>query len=123
MFYAIVVLFTMTFVLGLTAQTKNKAVGKWKYEVAQAPYGYSNGVLEIKETKDVLMGEVSFSSGQDLKLQKLTMRNDTIWGNMYVDSENVKFVAKISDLKMKGSVNTSMGVMNLEADKIVDAKK
>lgn len=126
MFYAIVVLFTISSVFALSAQTKKKAVGKWKYEVAQAPYGYTNGVLEIKETKDAkdaLTGEVRFSTGEDLKLQKLTMRNDTIWGNMYVDSENVKIVATITDLKMKGSVHTSMGIMNLEADKVVDAKK
>lgn len=51
------------------------------------------------------------------------MRNDTIWANVYVESENVEIVAKISNSKMKGSVNTSMGVMSLEADKVVDSKK
>jgi hypothetical protein len=120
--YAIIFLFTMTSVFSLSAQNK-KAVGKWKYEVAQAPYGYNNGVLEIKQEKDKLTGQVNFSSGEDLKLQKLTMRNDTIWANVYVESENVEIVAKISNSKMKGSVNTSMGVMSLEADKVVDSKK
>ena len=120
--YAIIFLFTMTSVFSLSAQNI-KAVGKWKYEVAQAPYGYNNGVLEIKQEKDKLTGQVNFSSGEDLKLQKLTMRNDTIWANVYVESENVEIVAKISNSKMKGSVNTSMGVMSLEADKVVDSKK
>lgn len=122
--YAVVILVAMTSLSDAHAQTKKKAVGKWKYEVAQAPYGYNKGVLEIKETKDALTGEVSFSSGEELKLQKLTMRNDTIWGNLYVDSEDVKIVATISNLKMKGSVHTSsMGVMSLEADKVVDSKE
>ena len=51
------------------------------------------------------------------------MRNDTIWANVYVDAENVEIVAKINKSKMKGSVNTSMGAMSLEADKVVDAKE
>ena len=122
-FYASVILFTMTSVFGLSAQNKKAAVGKWKYEVAQAPYGYNKGVIEIKEVKDKLTGEVNFSSGQDVKLQKLTMRNDTIWANVYVDAENVEIVAKINKSKMKGSVNTSMGAMSLEADKVVETKE
>ena len=120
--YAIIFLFTMTSVFALSAQNK-KAVGKWKYEVAQAPYGYSNGVLEIKQEKDKLTGQVNFSSGEDLKLQKLTMRNDTLRANVYVESENVEIIAKISNSKMKGSVNTSMGVMSLEADKVIETKE
>lgn len=122
-FYAAIALFAITSVFGLSAQNKKAAVGKWKYEVAQAPYGYNKGILEIKEVKDKLTGEVNFISGEDLKLQKLTMRNDTIWASVYVDSENVKIVAKINKSKMKGSVQTSMGVMNLEADKVVETKE
>lgn len=122
-FYAIVILSTMTSLFGLSAQNHKSAVGKWKYEVVQAPYGYNKGVLEIKEVKDKLVGEVNFGSGQDMKLQKLTMRNDTIWANMFVDSENIEIVAKINKSKMKGTVNTSMGVIGLEADKVVEAKE
>ncbi|NLC49960.1 MAG: hypothetical protein GX762_06290 [Bacteroidales bacterium] len=72
--------------------------------------------------EDKLTGELNFSSGQDVKLQKLTMRNDTIWANVYVEAENVEIVAKIIKSKMKGSVNTSMGAMSLEADKVVETK-
>lgn len=121
--YAIVVLLTITSVFSLSAQNHKTAIGKWKYEVAQAPYGYNKGILEIKEVKDKLTGEVNFSSGQDMKLQKLTMRNDTIWANMYVDSENIEIVATINKSKMKGSVHTSMGVIGLEADKVVEVKE
>ena len=125
MFYSFLVLFTIALVFNLNAQnTKTTtAVSKWKYEVAQAPYGYNTGVLEIKQLKDTLTGKVSFSSGQDVNLQKLTMRNDTIWANVYVDGENIAVVAKIDKLKMNGSVNTSMGVMSLKADKVVETKK
>lgn len=122
MFFAFVILFTTTFVFTLSAQNRKSVVGKWKYEVAEAPYGYTEGTIEIKALKETLTGEVNFNSGQVVKMQKLTMRNDTIWGSMYVDSENVKLTAKISNSKMKGSVNTSMGEMSLKADKVVDKK-
>lgn len=123
MFYAFVVLFFTLSMFGVGAQNKKTAVGKWKYEVPQAPYGYNTGVIEIKETKDALTGAVNFGSGQDVKMNKLTMRNDTIWANLYVDSENVDIVAKISKSKMSGSVHTSMGIIALEADKVVETKK
>ena len=77
----------------------------------------------MKETKDALTGEVTFTSGQSTKLQKRTMRNDTIWANVYVYGENVEIEAKISELKMTGLVDTSIGVLSLKADKVVDAKK
>lgn len=121
--YAIAVLFTVTSLFGLCAQNKKEIVGKWNYQVTQAPSGFSKGVLEVKETKDALTGEVTFTSGQSTKLQKLTMRNDTIWANVYVYGENVKIEAKISELNMTGLVDTSIGVLSLKADKVVDAKK
>ena len=123
MFYAFVVLFTTVCVFGVSAQDKNKPVGKWKYEVEQAPYGYNKGTLEIKKQKEALMGELNFSSGNGVKLQKLTMRNDTIWANAYVDSEYIEIVAKISNSKMEGLVDTSMGKMIFKADKVVEVTK
>ena len=122
LFYAFVILFITASGLTLSAQNQKDVVGNWKYEVAQAPYGYNEGTIEIKNLKDKLIGEVNFHSGQAVKMQKLTMRNDTIWANIYVDSENVQLIAKISNSKMKGSVNTSMGEMTLKADKIVEPK-
>lgn len=123
MFFALVVLFSMTFVFNLTAQNKKKVVGLWKYEVAQAPYGYEKGTLEVKGLKKELSGEVKFNSGDIVKLQKMTISNDTLRANVYVDSENVDVVAKIGNTKMEGFVNTSMGKMILKADKVVENKK
>ena len=120
-FFALVVLFSFVFVL--TAQNKKKAVGVWKYEVAQAPYGYERGTLEVKELKKEFSGEVKFNSGNSVKLQKMTLSNDTLRANLFVDSEYVDVVAKISNTKMEGFVNTSMGKMTLKADKVVENKK
>ena len=122
-FLVLVVLFSIGFVFSLTAQNKKKAIGVWKYEVSQAPYGYDKGTLEIKEHEKELSGVVKFNSGNSVQLQKVTMINDTLRANVFVDSENVDIVAKINTTKMEGSVNTSMGKMNLKADKVVENKK
>ncbi len=120
MFFALVILFSMTFVFSLTAQNKKKAIGVWKYEVAEAPNGYDKGTLEFKEHEKEISGVVKFDSGNSVKLQKVTMSNDTLRANVYVDSENVDIVAKVSNTKMEGSVNTSSGKMSLKADKVVE---
>ena len=123
MFFALVVLFSIASVFSLTAQNNKKAVGVWKYEVSQAPYGYDKGTLEIKELKNDFSGVVNFNSGNSVKMQKVTMSNDTLRANLFVDSESVDIVAKISNTKMEGTVNTSTGRMSLKADKVVESKK
>ena len=123
--HTIVILLSAASFFSLNAQNKKtiSAVGKWKYEVTQAPYGYDKGLFEIKETKDSLTGEITFTSGQKAKLQKMTMRNDTLWANVYAGGENVKLETKVDKSTIIGSVDTSMGVMSLKADKIVEQKK
>lgn len=113
---------SLSTVFGLQAQNKNKAIGKWKYEVSQAPYGYDTGIIEIKEQKNVLGGEVFFNSGYGVKLQKVTLQNDTLRTSTYVDSEYVDIVAHIKDKKMEGIVDTSMGKMKLKAEKVVNTQ-
>lgn len=121
--FTLVVLFSMTFVFSLTAQNKKNAVGVWKYEVAQAPYGYESGTLEVKKNKKVLSGEVKFKSGNSVKLHKMKMSNDTLRANVFVESESVDIVAKITNNKMEGFVNSSNGKMSLKAAKVVENKK
>lgn len=124
--YGLVVLFIATSFLTLSAQNKNdnKAIiGEWKYEVEQAPYSYDKGSLIVEQLKDSLIGKVKFNSGNEVKLKKLAVRNDTIWADAYVDYEHIKIVAKIMDDKMKGTVNTSMGKIDLEANKVAEKQE
>ena len=122
-YLALIVLFSAVSLFSLTAQNNKKAVGVWKYEVSQAPYGYDKGTLEVKELKNVFSGEVKFNSGNSVTLQKVSMSNDTLRANVYVDSESVDIVAKINNTKMEGTVNTSMGKMSLKAEKVIENKK
>ena len=121
--FVLIVVFSMVSLFSLTAQNNKNAIGVWKYEVADAPYGYDKGTLEIKELKKEFSGVVNFNSGNSVELQKVTMSNDTLRANVLVDSEYIDIVAKISNAKMEGSVNTSMGKLYLKADKVVELKK
>lgn len=117
--------FACTFVSLTNAQVKvgKKVVGDWKYEAAQAPYGYDKGVISIKEQKDALSGDVKFDSGYSVKLQSVSFKNDTLRISVYVESEYVDVVTKVTGNKMEGTVNSSMGKMAIKADKVFPAVK
>lgn len=105
------------------AQEKKSAVGNWNYEVSQAPYGYDKGKMSLSEEKKVLKGNVSFQSGYRVDLQNVTLKNDTLRARVFVDGENVNITARINKNNMTGTVNSSMGIMSLKAQKIVDTDK
>lgn len=124
----LVVLFLMVacgFAVQLNAQVKGakKVVGDWKYEVAQAPYGYNKGTISIAEQKNVLSGEVKFDSGYSVKLQDVSLQNDTLKMGVYVESEFVNVITKLKGNKMEGTVDSSQGKMPIKADKILPTPK
>ena len=51
------------------------------------------------------------------------MSNDTLRANVFVDSESVDIVAKITNTKMDGFANSSQGRMSLKAEKVIENKK
>lgn len=118
--YSFILLSIFIFTANSSAIQPETVSGKWKYEVKQAPYGYQKGVLEITEKKDTLTGFINFDSGQRVPFSKMTIRNDSIWADIYVENEFVELEGKMIDSQMNGSVSTSMGKMDFEADKIVE---
>ena len=100
------------------AQNKNAVAGSWKYEVAQAPYGYEKGNIVITAQKNLFSGDVNFDSGYSVKLQDVTWKNDTLRANASVEGESINIVAKVVKNNMTGTVDTSMGKMELKAEKI-----
>lgn len=100
------------------AQNKNAVGGSWKYEVAQAPYGYEKGNIVITAQKNLFSGDVNFDSGYSVKLQDVTWKNDTLRANASVEGESINIVAKVVKNNMTGTVDTSMGKMGLKAEKI-----
>lgn len=102
----------------VTAQNSKPVVGEWKYKVAQAPYGYDTGVISLKEVEKKLTGEIIFDSGYKVKLQSVDFKNDTLRVGVYVDSEYVNILSRVKGKKLEGTVDSSMGKMDLTAEKL-----
>lgn len=116
-------LFVVTLSFSVIAQNKVKVTGNWKYEVPQAPYEYDKGTISFAEKENVLSGELVFNSGYTVKLNNVTLKNDTLQANAYVEGERVVLLAKVLKDKMNGTTDTSMGKMTFKAEKVVKDKK
>ena len=99
------------------AQTKKSAIGSWKFEVPQAPYGYDKGIILIVQQGDSLAGEIKMDSGESFKLNKITSKNDSINVSTYVQGEPVNVNAKIDGDRMSGQAYWSQGSMDLKAER------
>lgn len=96
----------------------NKNVlGKWKYEVASAPYGYEKGTINISEKENELEGEVQFADGYKIELKNLTFKEEILKFGLYIDYEYISVEATVKNEKMKGTVKTPDGPIALTAEK------
>lgn len=118
-FFTLILLFCFSIAFtNVTAQNSKPVVGEWKYKVARAPYGYDTGVISLKEVEKKLTGEIIFDSGYKVKLQSVDFKNDTLRVGVYVDSEYVNILSRVKGKKLEGTVDSSMGKMDLTAEKL-----
>jgi hypothetical protein len=119
--------FTFIIAVGIiftsNAQTKKLAVGNWKFEVPQAPYGYDKGTILITQQGDSLIGEIKTNSEESFKLNKIASKNDSINITAYIQGEPVNVNAKIEGNKMSGKAYWSQGEMDLKAERQESATK
>lgn len=117
----LLLLFVLPVALAITfttnAQTKKSALGSWKFEVPQAPYGYDKGIILIIQQGDSLTGELKMDSGESFKLNKITSKNDSINVSAYIQGELVNVNAKIDGDRMFGQAYWSQGAMDLKAER------
>ena len=92
-------------------------VGKWKYEVPTAPYGYEKGTIEFEEKEGQLSGNVIFQDGYKIELKKITFEENVLNCGLYIDYEYVSIKAKVEGTKMSGTVGTPDGDMKITAEK------
>lgn len=97
------------------AQSNKSERTVWKYEVPKAPYGYDKGTLILTKENNVITGVVQMGSGYNINLQNVSLVNDTIRGNAYIDSEYVALLGNVRDSVIVGTVDTSMGLMDFKA--------
>ena len=70
--------------------SKEKLEGKWNVKVADAPYGYQDYVLDIKEEKGDYKVDILFvSSNSRIANRPLTLKDGKLVGNINVDGEAI----------------------------------
>ena len=70
--------------------SKEKLEGKWNVKVADAPYGYQDYVIEIKENDGEYKTDILFvDSKYKLSDRTLTLKDGKLIGNLYVDNERI----------------------------------
>lgn len=116
-------LFVVGAFFSVNAQNNKAVLGEWNYSVTQAPYGYKKGVISLVEKDKTLSGELILVSGYKVTLTNVSFKADTLRATVYVDSENVNVVAKVKDRKMEGTVDSSIGIIGLEAEKVAPEQK
>ncbi|MDD4107320.1 MAG: hypothetical protein PHH93_01220 [Prolixibacteraceae bacterium] len=97
----------------------NEIVGKWRYELPDAPEGYQNGIIDITVKNDTLLGEIHFSEENRVSLKDIVYEENTLTCGVYVEYEYIKVKIVIKGNKMEGAVNTPDGVMVFTASKII----
>ena len=70
--------------------SKEKLEGKWNVKVVDAPYGYQDFIVEIKEDKGDYKADILFvDSKNKISNQKITLKDGKLNGNVFVDNEEV----------------------------------
>ena len=71
--------------------SKEKLEGKWNVKVVDAPSGYRDYVVDIKDDKGVYKADIVFvDSNSRISNQTLTLKDGKLTGNVYVDNEKVE---------------------------------
>jgi hypothetical protein len=89
---------------------KSKVKGKWEINIPDAPYGYQDYAVEIKEKNNEIV--LNLSGGDiNIKDQKFVEKEGKLTANLYV-GEYVKVTIWEEDGVVKGMADTSMGKLS-----------
>ncbi len=70
--------------------SKEKLEGRWNVKVADAPYGYQDYIVNIKENKGDYKADIFFVDTKNkISDQTLTLKDSKLLGNVYVENEKV----------------------------------
>jgi len=90
LFVGLIVVYTFLAVAMNNKISKEKLEGKWNVKVTDAPYGYQDYIVEIKEDKGEYTADVLFvDSKNKISNQKFTLKDGKLNGNVFVDNEEV----------------------------------
>lgn len=80
---------SLFFCVALQAQSKNdNIVNSWEYNAPDAPYGYQDGLIVIKEVDGKLTGEVKIQQST-VTIKEIKKENDKYTCSLYIDGQGV----------------------------------
>jgi hypothetical protein len=100
---------------------KSKVKGKWEITIPDAPSGYQNYVLDIKEKEQTVFIDVK-GGDINIKEQKFTEKDGKLSANLYV-GEYVKVIIWEEKGEIKGSADTSMGKLPCNFKKLKEKRE
>lgn len=109
----------VTGISNVYASLKPEVKGTWNYEVSAAPYNYKKGNIVFSETDGKVLVTVKLSDGTKLKGENIKIENNNFSFKVMIEYEDVEINGKVIKNKMIGKVNSSMGLMDLIAEKKV----
>jgi hypothetical protein len=89
---------------------KTKVRGEWIVTVPDAPYGYQDFTIHVKEKDNALVADIK-GNGVDLKDQKLTEKDGKLTTQIFVE-EYITVVIRMDNGLIKATAETSMGNLN-----------
>ena len=95
--------------------SKERLEGKWNVKVAEAPHGYQDYVMDIKEDKGEYTIDVLFV-GSDNKIsgRQLSLKDGKLIGNVIVDGERIDLTIWEEKGVVQGTARSAwLGTVNL----------
>jgi hypothetical protein len=95
-------------------KTGKDPVGKWNFQAPYAPEGFTGGIIEIKTVEKKLSTTMIFSSENKFEGDRVTLKNDSLKFDIYVEGEDVAVLLKLDgETKMSGKAVYSEGEVPL----------
>ena len=117
-------LMTVISVSGQTNSKKNNPVGNWQFEAPSAPYGYTQGNLNVS-FKDKKYTAIMSFPGNDYQLpgDKIKADGDNFSFTTFAEGQEVQIQLKMEgNSKMSGKVIHSDGEIPLDLTRVAEKK-
>ncbi len=104
------------------AAKKFDPVGKWAFNVPDAPYGYNNGKFEVKLVDDLYTVSINFDGvDYSFKGEMVFFEKEKFSFNLFIEGMDVFMDFTFSDKDtMSGAASYSEGELNMSAKRVVD---
>ncbi len=121
---AALLIFCISVVSAQSANGKRDPVGKWKFEAPYAPEGFTAGTIDVGYADNKYTASMLFTtSGYSFNAEKVAIRNDSLFFNIWIEGTDVSVALKIEDkTKMTGNAVHYEGTVPLTLTKEEEQK-